>query len=317
MLINDIQFSVELMDILQELISQLRANNIQLIQKYKEGPTHIQICCPYHANGLEHRPSAGIRKEDGMFHCFACGEVHSLQEVISYCFGYTDDIVGSFGWQWLIRNFTTVQYENRKDIQLDFGRDFTKSKKNYVSEDELDKYRYYHPYILNRGISKKIVNLFDVGYDKTSQTCTFPNLDKEGNCLFVARRSVKTKFFQYPSNVQKEVYGIYQLYQLDKFPKEVYITESMIDCLYLWTFNKYACALNGLGNSIQFEQLNNMPCRKFILATDSDRAGIQARKRLRDNIKNKLITEVILPNGRKDINECSPDEIENLIEVFN
>lgn len=317
MRINDVQFNVELEDILVELISQLRANNIPLIQKYKDGPTHIQICCPYHNNGQERRPSAGIRKDEGIFHCFACGEVHSLQEVISHCFGHTDDIVGRFGWQWLIRNFTMVQYENRKDIRLDFGRDFTKSKKNYVSEDELDKYRYYHPYILNRGISKKIVNLFDVGYDKTSQTCTFPNLDKEGNCLFVARRSVKTKFFQYPSNVQKEVYGIYQLYQLDPFPSEVYITESMIDCLYLWTFNKYACALNGLGNSIQFEQLNNMPCRKFILATDSDRAGIQARKRLRDNIKNKLITEVILPNGRKDINECSPDEIENLIEVFN
>lgn len=317
MTINDVQFNVDLMDILIELVNQLRLNDIQLISKWKDGPTHIQICCPYHANGMEHRPSAGIRKEDGVFHCFACNEVHSLPEVISYCFGHTDDVVGKFGWQWLIRNFTTVQYENRKDIRLDFGRDFTKSKKNYVSEDELDKYRYYHPYILNRGISKKIVNLFDVGYDKTSQTCTFPNLDKEGNCLFVARRSVKTKFFQYPSNVQKEVYGIYQLYQLDPFPSEVYITESMIDCLYLWTFNKYACALNGLGNSIQFEQLNNMPCRKFILATDSDRAGIQARKRLRDNIKNKLITEVILPNGRKDINECSPDEIENLIEVFN
>jgi DNA primase len=317
MVINNIEFNTDLETVLVELRNQLFVNNILLLQKMKPTSTHVMVQCPYHAGGHERRPSAGIRKEDGIFHCFACGEIHSLQEVISYCFGHTDDIVGSFGWQWLIRNFTTVQYENRKDIRLDFGRDFTKSKKNYVSEDELDKYRYYHPYILNRGISKKIVNLFDVGYDKTSQTCTFPNLDKEGNCLFVARRSVKTKFFQYPSNVQKEVYGIYQLYQLDPFPSEVYITESMIDCLYLWTFNKYACALNGLGNSIQFEQLNNMPCRKFILATDSDRAGIQARKRLRDNIKNKLITEVILPNGRKDINECSPDEIENLIEVFN
>ena len=42
MRINNIQFNVELIDILQELISQLRANNIELIQKYKEGPTHIQ-----------------------------------------------------------------------------------------------------------------------------------------------------------------------------------------------------------------------------------------------------------------------------------
>jgi DNA primase len=83
MIINDVQFNAELIDILIELISQLRANNIPLIQKYKEGPTHIQICCPYHSNGMERRPSAGLRKEDGMFHCFACNEVHSLQEVIS------------------------------------------------------------------------------------------------------------------------------------------------------------------------------------------------------------------------------------------
>ncbi len=317
MIINDVQFNCSLEDILTELVSQLRANNIPLIAKQRDSGEHIQITCPYHSNGMERKPSAGLRKSDGIFHCFACGEIHTLPEVISHCFGHDEDLIGTWGWTWLIRNFTMVQYEDRKDIQLDFDRGFTESKKNYVSEDELDKYRYYHPYILNRGISKKIVNLFDVGYDKDSQTCTFPNLDKEGNCLFVARRSVKTKFFQYPPNVQKEVYGIYQLYQLNKFPKEVYITESMIDCLYLWTFNKYACALNGLGNSIQFEQLNNMPCRKFILATDSDRAGIQARKRLRNNIKNKLITEVILPRGRKDINECSPDEIENLIEVFN
>lgn len=42
MTINDVQFNAELMDILIELISQLRANNIPLIQRYKEGPTHIQ-----------------------------------------------------------------------------------------------------------------------------------------------------------------------------------------------------------------------------------------------------------------------------------
>ena len=115
MIINDVQFTADLIDILQELIRQLRANDIQLIPKYKEGPTHIQICCPYHNNGMERRPSAGLRKEDGMFHCFACGEVHSLQEVISYCFGHTDDIVGKFGWQWLLKNFATVQVEERKD----------------------------------------------------------------------------------------------------------------------------------------------------------------------------------------------------------
>lgn len=336
MIINDVHFNAELMDILIELISQLRANNIPLIQKYKEGPTHIQICCPYHNNGMERRPSAGLRKEDGMFHCFACNEVHSLQEVISYCFGHPDDIVGSFGWKWLLKNFATIEVEERKDVELDFSRSARNSSvvRNFcgsdtldggsndnlrqnVPESELDKYRYIHPYILKRGVSEKIVELFDIGWDSKTDCITFPNLDKYGNCLFVAKRSVKQKFFQYPKDVQKELYGIYQLYQLDPFPSEVYVCESMIDCLYLWTFDIPACAMNGLGNEIQFKQLRELPCRQLILATDADEAGQAARQRIRMNMQNtKIIKEVVLPKGRKDINECSATEIQNLIVVF-
>lgn len=334
MIINDVVFGVELEDILPELISQLRANNIPLIQKYKVGPTHIQICCPYHAGGQERRPSAGIRKEDGLFHCFVCNEVHSLQEVISYCFGHTEDIVGSFGWQWLLKNFATIKVEERKDVELDFSRaniifdsadrdrfnqhlQGNRPIKRYVTEEELDKYRYIHPYILKRGVSEKIVELFDIGWDSKTDCITFPNLDKYGNCLFVAKRSVKQKFFQYPKDVQKELYGIYQLYQLDPFPSEVYVCESMIDCLYLWTFDIPACAMNGLGNEIQFKQLRELPCRQLILATDADEAGQAARKRIRMNMQNmKIIKEVMLPKGRKDINDCSAVEIQNLVTVF-
>ena len=330
MIINDVQFNCELEDILTELVSQLRANGSQLISKQRNSGDHIQITCPYHSNGMERKPSAGIRKSDGVFHCFACGEVHSLQEVISHCFGYYDDLVGKWGWQWLLRNFATVEVEERKDVELDFGNrgvrsvnksgshsnDFVRNKR-YITEEELDKYRYTHPYILKRGISEKIVELFDIGWDSKLDAITFPNLDKNGNCLFIAKRSVKTKFFQYPKNVQKELYGIYQLYQLHPFPSEVYVCESMIDCLYLWTFNKPACALNGLGNYTQFKQLRELPCRVLILATDSDKAGLQARERIRMNMQNtKIIKEVILPKGRKDINECTPNEIQNLVEVF-
>lgn len=59
-----------------------------------------------------------------------------------------------------------------------------------------------------------------------------------------------------------------------------------------------------------------MSCRKFILATDNDEAGMKARKRIRANVKNKLITEYMLPEGKKDINELSKEEFDNLIEIF-
>lgn len=334
MIINNVQFNVELIDILQELINQLRANDIQLIQKYKEGPTHIQICCPYHNNGQERRPSAGIRKTDGMFHCFTCNEVHSLQEVISYCFGHTDDIVGKFGWNWLLKNFATVQVEERKSIALDFDRihnrvDSKRGVEKFVLEEELDKYRYIHPYMYERGLTDEVIDLFDIGYDRVSDCITFPIRDIHGNCLFVARRSVKTKWFNYPEGVEKPLYGLYELYRFSEidygdfvaweniFPDEVIVCESMLDALSFWTVGKYAVALNGLGNDLQFKQLRELPCRKIILATDMDERGQLARKRIKQNLwGSKLVTEYFFPKGRKDANECTKEELINLEDVL-
>ena len=337
MLINNVIFNCELMDILTELQRQLSINGIQLLTKMRDSGCDVMVQCPYHANGQERRPSAGIRKSDGQFHCLACQETHSLAEVISFCFGYTEDIVGAFGWKWLLQNFATLQIEERKDVELDFGRQ-TKSRVSevkYVTEEELDKYRYYHPYWTKRGITdEKIIELFDLGFSISDDCITFPIRDINGNCLFVAKRSVKTKYFHYPNGVQKPLYGLYEYlkvvqksvdelrakrsgksYFLNRI-SEVIVTESMLDALVFWQIGKFAFALNGTGNELQFKQLSEGPWRKIILATDNDDAGMKARQRIRQNVKNKLITEYIFPEGRKDANECTPDELQNLQEVF-
>lgn len=327
MIIQDNVINASCEDMVYELQRQLHINKIPYLHKIQDSGKNIMITCPYHGNGQERRPSAGIRKIDGLFHCFACGQAHTLPEVISYCFG-KDDMFGRWGMKWILKNFSTVQVEERKDVEIDLERNNISNKSdvldssnnnqpNYVSEEELDSYRYYHEYWTKRGITdENIIELFDLGYDKRTDEIIMPNYNKDGNCVFIARRSIKSKRFSYPKNVEKIVYGIYQLYQLIDFPKDVYITESMIDCIYLWQFGKYACALNGLGTQQQFNELNKMPCRHFILATDNDEAGIRARGVIRNNLKNKLITEVLLPYGRKDINECTKDEILNLQEVF-
>ena len=318
MLINNTIFQVELIEILTELQRQLQINKILLLQVIKDSGNDLMVQCPYHSQGQEKRPSAGIRKSDGKFHCFRCNCTHELPEVISYCLGYENDILGIQGWKWLQKNFLSLGVEERKDVILNYSRSSNNNIDNnvYVSEEELDQYRYIHPYMYQRKLTDEIIELFDIGYDAKSNSITFPNLDKNGNCLFVAKRSVKGKAFFYPKDVIKPLYGIYQLYQLKEFPKEVFITESMIDCLYLWRFGKFACALNGLGTSSQFEELNKMSCRKFILATDNDEAGLKARERIRKNLKNKIIMQVVFPQGRKDINELTEDEVRNLEVVF-
>ena len=282
------------------------------------------VTCPYHKDGQERKPSAGIKKIDGTFHCFTCGEVHSLSEVISYCFGRQDDLLGTFGWNWLLKNFAVIEVDSRKSLDLDLTRGIKTVEKKYVPEEELAEYRYYHPYMWERKMTPEIVELFDIGYDKKTDCLTFPVRDIYGNCLFVARRSVKTKFFNYPNNIKKPLYGVYELLN-KKFPSsligcrlpvDVIVCESMIDAITCWVYGKYAVALNGLGNEFQFGELFKLPCRKLILATDNDEAGQKARQRIAKNVKNKLISEYIFPEGKKDINELSKEEFNSLRETM-
>lgn len=315
-------------DILAELKRQLELNGVHRFYKTIRSGDNIQTCCPFHKDGQERKPSFGILTKDsgsnkaGQCHCFTCGWTGSLAEMISNCFGYDD--WGVYGSKWLIRNFLSGEVENRQDVELDFGRNIHRTDANYldkqfVTAEELDSYRYFHPYMYQRGLTDDVIELFDIGYDSNSNCITFPVRDISGNCLFVARRSVVTKFFHYPAGVEKPLYGLYEIMKFYKeryLMLEVIVCESMLDALSFWTIGKFACALNGLGNELQFKQLRELPCRKIILATDMDEAGLKTRRRLKKLLINKIVTEYIFPAGRKDANECTKDELMNLKEIF-
>ena len=318
MTIKNVEIVQPLEDILSQLRAELHVEGIKLLEKApRESGNNIQMQCIYHGNGQERKPSMGIRKDTGICHCFACNTTVGLDEFISNCFGYND--CGVYGWAWLIQNFVTLEKGDNRVVKLKISTNRNNvadinSSIEVVSEEELDKYRYYHTYWKKRGITEDwLIELFDLGYDKSTKCITMPNHNKEGQCEFVAKRSVKTKFFNYPADASKMCYGIYQLYQLEEFPKEVWITESMIDALRLWQTERFAVALNGLGNDRQFKELTEMPCRCFILATDMDEKGQEARDRIKKNVKHKFFKEAIIPH--KDIGECTDDEIEE-IEVI-
>lgn len=330
MIVNDVMFNCSLEEVLDEIDAQRSLYGLSPFTKRRDSGEDIQVCCPYH---IEKRPSAGIRKSDGLFHCFACQETHSFPELISYVFEKRDDVAGIFGWQWLLKNFASISVEDRKPLQISIvrGHKIVEEAKTYVSEEELDSYRYLHPYWEKRGITDgDIIERFDLGFDKETNCITFPVRDTEGRCLFVARRNVRTKFFNYPEGVVKPLYGLYEYkrYLRDsqcwKNEREVYfrslkvyITESMIDALRLWQNGKFAFALNGLGNDLQFKQLRDFtPCRALVLATDNDEAGQKARQRIRQNVKTKIITEAKIPDGCKDIGDCTDEQIKNLEEYF-
>ena len=305
-------------DVINTLRFDLARKDIQLLEKDpRESGNNIQIQCPYHSNGQERKPSAGIRKTDGLFHCFSCQKTQSLPQVISYCFGRDDE--GYYGKKWIIDNFQTR--ESYRPVRR-HEEEKIKDVNEFVSEEELDSYRWTHPYWEKRGIvNEHILEYFDLGYDREKKMITMPVRDIKGRCEFVAKRSVNTKFFQYPSGVSKPLYGLYELYQTglmgnyysDTDIKKLFICESMIDCILLWQAGYYAVALNGLGNNRQFKQLNELPISHFILATDNDEPGQSARVRIKKNVT-RTFTEIKFPRDIKDIGECSAEQIENILD---
>ena len=324
--VNNQYITADEKDIIIELRKQLDLKGIQSFSKLIVSGDNIQTNCPFHNEGQERKPSFDIltkqkgKEKAGTGHCFACGWTGSFAEMVSNVFGYDD--LGLYGSKWLIRNFLTVQIESRPDILDD--PDFIRKQniihpinKPYVDEIELDSYRQYHPYMWKRKMTPEVVDLFDVGYDKKTDCITFPIRDINGNCVFVARRSVKTKFFNYPENVEKPVYGLYELSKIRPYPNEIIICESIIDCITCWVYGKKALALNGLGSDLQFRQLRQMPNRKFILATDMDSAGQKARMRLKGQLDNKLVSEYIWDiKMAKDINDMTKEQFLSLKEYM-
>ena len=319
--------TTSVIDILHILKQELDLRGISLLNKIVPGANNIQVTCPIHSGGQERKPSCGISTmprsgvDAGTVHCFTCGYRANLPEFISACFGRNDR--GEFGKNWLIKKFVSIQVTQRPDLSLDFGRKQALVEQNsYVTEEELDSYRYIHPYLYQRGMTDDIIERYDLGYDanfklpgttNTLETVTFPVRDINGNTLFIARRAIHQKLFYYPENVDKPIYGIYEL---DKTAKEVIICESMFNALSCQVHGRQAVALLGLGTETQYKQLEQLSCRKLIIGLDPDNAGHKAGQKLKQRLqRKKIISFLDIPEG-KDLNDLTQEEFNALHEYY-
>ena len=294
-----------------ELRNQAALSGLNIFKDIKESGNDIMVNCPFHKFGQERKPSFGINKTTMQCHCFSCGYSGSLYDVISKIFGYDDN--GEYGKKWLSTNFLAVAIEERKPLNLNFTRNKIKKKSNFITEEELDRYRYIHPYMYERGLTDEIIEKFDVGYDSVSNCITFPVCDINKNCVFIARRNVAYKYFNYPTDVQKPVYGAYLF--VGGLYKYAVICESIFNALTCWKWGIPAVALLGTGTKNQYKILNDLPVRKYIIATDPDEAGERAADKLRRNLsRSKIIKYYVIPEG-KDLNDLDK-KVLDLKEIF-
>lgn len=322
--LQDTIIQTDIQSVLDMLKFDLAQHGVNRFHIFRNNGDNVQTNCPFHKNGQERKPSFGVNGEIDKCHCFACGWAGTIEEMISELYGYQDE--GKFGKRWLIKRFNTVEIETRPNIMEGFnarnttniihhifdcyGEKINKTTRrdiqnfNEITEEELDKYRYVHPYMYERGLTDEIIERFDIGYDRERKEITFPVRDIEGRCVFVAGRSVEEKFFRLPKGHDKPIYCA------DKFRvgthRTAYITESFLNCLTCWKYDKPAMAMIGTGNKKQYEILNKLPVREYILAFDPDEAGKKATERFRKNVHGKIIKELVYIDNR-DINDLQEE----------
>lgn len=297
-----------------DIVKQLKMESFgrRLFKDIKDKGDHCAITCPLHADGQEKNPdchivtinnlkaSNGKDIEYGSWHCFACGEKGSLVRLVQIALHKSKEDAE----QWLIDSFCE---EGTEYTDLFGDVDFFNNKtKTVINESELNKYRYYHPYMWERHLKKEVVDMCEVGYDKENDMITFPVRDEHGKLVMITKRSVKNKTFLIPKDVVKPVYLLDK--NIEWGAKELLICESQINALTAIGYGMNAVALFGTGTPQQMEILNKCGINHFILAFDGDSAGDKAIERFKNNVRKDVFVSVMqIPRG-KDINDLTEEE---------
>lgn len=271
---------------------------------------NVFIQCPFHSDGKEKHPSCTVFARDddkytdkGITHCFACGISVPLFTLVGHCFGQDDE----FGKEWLVQRYSNIFIEKQTYLpEIQIG----KPKETALDESILDQFAYFHPYQFQRKLSEEVILKYRVGYDKDTDSITFPVWDEHNRLKFITKRSVKTKQFFIPQGVKKPVYLLN--FMLKENRDTVFVCESQINALYMNTLGYPAVALIGTGTRDQYEILNKSPIRHYILAFDGDEAGDKGITRFLSNIRKDVFVDVMLLPRGKDCNDLTSEEIAQL-----
>jgi len=269
----------------------------------------VVVSCPFHNGGQEEHGSCFIRKSDGVFHCFGCGEKGPFLKFVASCLETSE----AYAKDWLLKNFSNEAVA--KDIFLGEPIILNKNKgtKTYLDESILNDYQTYCPYLAKRKLSREICELFKVRYDPKYRQVIFPAYDMKGNLVMLAKRSIDTKTFYLAKDVEKPVYCLD--YIMKNNIKTVMITEGPFDCLTGWEYGFPTIATFGKISDYQIEQINKSCINIIYVAFDNDKAG----KLFTETLKRKLTKRIILietkfPASKKDVNDLTKEELQQIIK---
>ena len=314
----------------EKALDYMEQSNLIRLARSASSSNWQQLYCPFHNNGQERKPSCGcslvseIRNGQeypiGMWHCFACGASYSFANGIKQILTLKGSSVEAHPF---LKPFMEGQIQTDlsslipPDMMASLVNKYAaeslrlriQGKQTFVSEGELKSYRFTVPYMYQRRLTDAVIAKYDVGFDgkfippgrrKSLPCVTFPVRDIQGRTLFICRRSIEGKFFNLPTNVEKPVYGIYEL---PADAKEVIICESIFNALTCVVYGRPAVALLGTGTPYQINQLKRLGAASYVICLDNDEAGRRGTAKLKKALSESAMVWTMTVPGSEDAPE--------------
>lgn len=263
--------------------------------------TCAKICCPYHN---EHTPSFIILLKDkgnlkaGFCKCFGCGKATSFKAMCKDL-GYVIDDNPISRTQRL-----KLQLQEREQQPNTFHLCDPPMYKKDIPYN-------FSPYIKSRGIGEDIQRKFKI-FEKTDECKVYmPVFAEDGKYLYFNARSTKEKAFFIEPGAEKCLAYIEEI----DFSKPIAICESQIDAMSLWQLGMQAVATLGASNINALRPLLKSTS-VFILAFDSDVAGIKATQEATKALGTYRCVKLNWTPDFKDVNEALQELGEELCKGY-
>ena len=269
----------------------------------------IVVSCPFHSGGQEEHGSCFIRKKDGIFHCFGCGEKGSFLKFVAECF----DAPESYAKAWLLKNFGGELVAKNLFMGEPIVLNRNKGIKKQLDESILDQYQTWNPYFNQRKLTRETAQKFNLRYDPKYRQVIFPYYNEKGQLITLLKRSIDTKTFFIETGITKPVYGINKIFQ-DNI-RTCVLTEGLFDCLLANQYGMPTIATLGNPSIEQFELINKSPLSTIYLMFDNDNAGRSFNEKAHKYLSKRLFIIDVNIIGKKDIGELSYDEFWKFINI--
>lgn len=318
--VRNTKISTPLLNIIKDTKSSIFNGKLNVI---KPVGNNIRVTCvnPDHKGGHESRASAHVyigesndNVQYGTYSCFTCQLTCSFVHFVALAFEKSD----LWAENWLIEKYAdgTIEEEliNLPKIELKSNNAFNNSRQYFLNESILDEFESFHPYMSQRKLTKRIIEVFKIKYDPKTESIVFPVFDDKNNLVMLTRRSVEGKRFIIDKDKQKPLYLLN--YIKEHGIKKVLLVEGQIDALTACVYGFPAIATIGSITEHQIEQLNRSGIRILYTSFDNDEAGKRFKRTLMKNLRKDILTvDVdISKTGKKDINDLTEKEFWQCID---